>query len=67
MLDICATSLSGLHTGSLHTYLCIRFAVVAALLFGQQTARVGAHSGGLGEGVERATEIEFSEKLISKL
>lgn len=64
MLDICATLLSVFSSrqpAPLHT----RAAVGTALLFGYQTAReAGVHAGGLGEGVQRATEIEFSEKLI---
>lgn len=67
MLDICAISLS-VFTNRQPAHLYIRFSVVTALLFEEQTAReVDVPIGGMGEGVKRATETEFSEKLISKL
>lgn len=61
MLDICVLGYLFSQTGSVH----IRVEVVTALWLGEQTAReVGVHTWGLGEGVQRATEIEFSENLI---
>lgn len=66
MLDICTISLS-VFTNRQPAHLYIRFSVGLLSCLGSTQPEVGVPIGGLGKGLKRATEIEFSEKLISKL